>query len=58
VPGNLGAAEAALVAGLTAAGVPTAIAVPATLTHRLATAWVTPIPGWFALRSLEHHDQI
>jgi uncharacterized membrane protein YbhN (UPF0104 family) len=58
VPGNLGAAEAALVAGLTAAGVPTPIAVPAALTHRLVTSWATPIAGWFALRSLERHDDI
>jgi uncharacterized protein (TIRG00374 family) len=58
VPGGLGAAEAALVAGLTAAGVPSVAAVPAVLTHRLVTSWLTPILGWFALRDLQHHGEV
>jgi len=58
VPGGLGVVEAALVAGLTAAGIPTAIAVPAALTHRLVTAWITPAFGWFAFRSLERRGEI
>ena len=52
-PGGLGVAEA----GLTAAGVRTDLAVAAALTHRLVTFWLPPIPGWFAIRSLER-DQL
>jgi glycosyltransferase 2 family protein len=56
-PGGLGAVEAALTTGLTAAGVPSAAAVSAVLLFRLITFWL-PIPfGWVALNYLErHHD--
>jgi glycosyltransferase 2 family protein len=56
-PGGLGAVEAALTAGLTAAGVPGAVAVSAVLLFRLLTFWV-PVPlGWAALNFLERkHD--
>jgi len=56
-PGGLGAVEAALTTGLTAAGVPSAVAVSAVLLFRLITFWL-PIPlGWVALNYLErHHD--
>jgi uncharacterized membrane protein YbhN (UPF0104 family) len=56
-PGGLGAVEAALTAGLTAAGVPGAVAVSAVLLYRLLTFWL-PVPvGWVALHFLErHHD--
>jgi glycosyltransferase 2 family protein len=56
-PGGLGAVEAALTAGLTAAGVPGAVAVSAVLLFRLLTFWL-PVPfGWAALNFLEHqHD--
>ena len=49
--------EAALTAGLTAAGVPGAVAVSAVLLFRLLTFWV-PVPfGWAALNFLERkHD--
>jgi uncharacterized membrane protein YbhN (UPF0104 family) len=57
-PGGLGVAEATLAGALTAAGVPSAIAVAATLTQRLVTTWLPPIPGWFALRSLEKGDDL
>ena len=54
---GLGAVEAALTAGLTAAGVPGAVAVSAVLLFRLLTFWV-PVPlGWAALNFLERkHD--
>jgi glycosyltransferase 2 family protein len=58
VPGGLGVAEAGLVAGLTAAGVPTDVAVAAALTHRLATFWLPPIAGWFALRHLRRRELV
>jgi len=56
-PGGLGAVEAALTAGLTAAGVPGGIAVSAVLLFRLLTFWL-PVPlGWVALHYLERkHD--
>jgi glycosyltransferase 2 family protein len=56
-PGGLGAVEAALTAGLTAAGLPGAAAVSAVLLFRLLTFWL-PVPfGWVALNYLERrHD--
>ena len=58
VPGGLGVAEAGLVAGLTASGVPTDVAVAAALTHRVATFWLPPIAGWFALRHLRRRELV
>ena len=56
-PGGLGAVEAALTAGLTAAGVPGGVAVSSVLLFRLLTFWL-PVPvGWAALNYLERqHD--
>jgi uncharacterized membrane protein YbhN (UPF0104 family) len=56
-PGGLGAVEAALTAGLTAAGLHGVIAVSAVLLFRLLTFWL-PVPiGWVAMNYLErHHD--
>ena len=52
-PGGLGAVEAALAAGLTAAGIDPGIAISATLVFRLMTFWFPTIPGWFAFRNLQ-----
>ena len=57
-PGGLGVAEAGLVAGLTAAGIPTDTAVAAAFTHRLVTFWLPPIVGWFAMRRLQRAELI
>jgi uncharacterized membrane protein YbhN (UPF0104 family) len=56
-PGGLGAVEAALTAGLTATGLPGAVAVSSVLLFRLLTFWF-PVPvGWVALSYLERkHD--
>jgi glycosyltransferase 2 family protein len=55
-PGGLGAVEAALSAGLTAAGLPGATAVSAVLLFRTLTFWL-PIPvGWGAFNYLERHE--
>jgi uncharacterized membrane protein YbhN (UPF0104 family) len=56
-PGGLGAVEAALTAGLTAAGLHSAVAVSSVLLFRLLTFWF-PVPvGWVALSYLERtHD--
>ncbi len=57
-PGGLGAVEAALTAGLTAAGVPGAVAVSAVLLFRLLTFWL-PVPfGWAALNYLERKQDL
>ena len=51
-PGGLGVVEAALAAGLTAAGLDSALAVSATLLFRTVTFWLPTVPGWFAFRNL------
>jgi uncharacterized protein (TIRG00374 family) len=57
-PGGLGAVEAALTAGLTAAGVPGAAAASAVLLFRLLTFWL-PVPfGWGALKYLERQQAL
>lgn len=57
-PGNLGAVEAALAAGLTGIGVRSAEAVAAVLTFRLLTFWLPIVPGLVALRLLQHRDAV
>jgi uncharacterized protein (TIRG00374 family) len=57
-PGGLGAAEAALSAGLAAAGLPGAKAVSAALLFRLLTFWL-PVPaGWIALVYLQRKEAL
>ncbi|MEP7025527.1 MAG: lysylphosphatidylglycerol synthase transmembrane domain-containing protein, partial [Actinomycetota bacterium] len=55
-PGGLGAVEAALSAGLTAAGLPGATAISAVLLFRTLTFWL-PVPlGWGALSYLQRKN--
>jgi uncharacterized membrane protein YbhN (UPF0104 family) len=55
-PGGLGAVEAALSAGLTAAGLPGATAISAVLLFRALTFWL-PVPvGWGALSYLQRNN--
>ena len=57
-PGGIGAVEAALTAGLVAAGLHGTEAASAVLLFRLLTFWL-PVPfGWTALNYLERHDAI
>jgi uncharacterized membrane protein YbhN (UPF0104 family) len=57
-PGGVGAVEAALSAGLTAAGMPGAKAISAVLLFRLVTFWL-PVPiGWVAMNYLQRHDAL
>ena len=57
-PGGIGGVEAALTAGLTAAGLPGAVAVSAVLLFRLLTFWL-PVPfGWGALNYLEREQAL
>lgn len=57
-PGGLGAVEAALAAGLTAAGIDAGVAVSATLLFRLLTFWLPTIPGWLAFRNLQRTSDL
>ncbi|PZR53331.1 TIGR00374 family protein [Xylanimonas oleitrophica] len=52
-PGGMGGVEAALTAGLTAAGVPAAISLSVTLLYRLVSYWGRVPVGWVAMRYLE-----
>ena len=57
-PGGLGAVEAALSAGLTAAGLSGATAISSVLLFRTITFWL-PVPiGWAALNYLQRHDAL
>jgi uncharacterized protein (TIRG00374 family) len=57
-PGGIGAVEAALTAGLVAAGLHGTEAASAVLLFRLLTFWL-PVPfGWAALSYLERQDAI
>ncbi|NDA50655.1 MAG: hypothetical protein EBY60_09640, partial [Actinobacteria bacterium] len=48
----LGAVEAALAAGLTAAGLDAGTAVSAVLLYRLITFWAPTVPGYWAFTKL------
>ena len=57
-PGNLGAVEMALAAGLTAIGVLSAPAVAAVLIFRLITFWLPVLPGIVAFRYLQKRSLV
>jgi uncharacterized protein (TIRG00374 family) len=57
-PGGIGAVEAALIAGLSAVGVPASAALPAALLYRMVTFWLPTIPGWGAFQWLQRRDAI
>jgi uncharacterized protein (TIRG00374 family) len=58
-PGGLGAVEAVLAAGLTAAaGLDGAVAVSSVLLFRLLTFWLPVIPGWFAFTYLQRKEAV
>ena len=57
-PGGIGAIEAVLISGFVAAGVDNVTAVPAVFLFRLITFWLPILPGWWAFRWLQHHDEI
>jgi undecaprenyl-diphosphatase len=52
-PGGIGAAEAALIAGLTAFGLDASTAVPAVFLFRIGTFWFPILPGYLAYKRLE-----
>ncbi|MGB6057652.1 MAG: lysylphosphatidylglycerol synthase transmembrane domain-containing protein [Microthrixaceae bacterium] len=57
-PGGIGAVEAALVAGLSAVGIPAGPALLAALLYRLVTFWLPTVPGWLAFQWLQRNDAI
>jgi uncharacterized membrane protein YbhN (UPF0104 family) len=57
-PGGLGAVEAALVGGLTATGVPVALALPAVLAFRTATFWLPAPVGYLAMLGLQRRGRV
>ncbi len=58
VPGGIGAAEAALSAGLIAMGVDESTAFAVAITQRLCTFYLPPIWGYFALRWLSRKGYV
>ena len=58
VPGGIGVAETALTAALVAVGIPQEAAIAAAITHRMLTAYIPPIYGWFASRWLTEHNYL
>jgi uncharacterized protein (TIRG00374 family) len=57
-PGGVGAVEAALIGGLAAFGLPTAVAVPSVLLYRILTCWLPVFIGWPIMRWLTDKDMI
>ncbi len=57
-PGNLGAVEVALSAGLTMVGVASGPAVAAVLLYRLLTFWLPVVPGFLAFLYLQKQQHI
>jgi len=51
-PGGTGAVEAAMITGLTVAGVPLSPATAATIVFRFISVWMLVPPGWLALFAL------
>ena len=58
VPGGIGIVEGGLAVGLTAAGVAESAAFATALLYRIATFYLPPIWGWFALRWLRHNHYL
>jgi glycosyltransferase 2 family protein len=57
-PGGLGALEAALIAGLMAAGMDNTVAVPSVFLYRLATFWLPILPGWLCFGYLRREEYV
>ncbi len=58
VPGGIGVMEAALMAGLVAAGVDATAATATALLFRALTFYLPPLWGWLSLRWLRVHDYL
>ena len=51
-------AEAALIAGLAALGVPAAVGVPSVLLYRVLTCWIPVVIGWPMMRWLTNNEMV
>jgi uncharacterized protein (TIRG00374 family) len=58
IPGGIGVTEGGLTYGLVAAGMDQEAAFAAVILYRIATFYVPPTWGYFALRWLERNQQI
>jgi uncharacterized protein (TIRG00374 family) len=58
IPGGIGVVEGGLTYGLVQAGVPEEAAFAAVLLYRVATFYLPPVWGFFALRWLERNDHV
>ena len=58
VPGALGAPEAVLIAGLTAAGLAHGPTVAAAATFRMITYWLPSVPGFFEIQWLRRKGHL
>jgi uncharacterized membrane protein YbhN (UPF0104 family) len=58
VPGGIGVVEAGLTLGLTRVGVPDEVAFAVALLYRLATFYLPPIWGYFAMGWLQRKDHL
>jgi uncharacterized membrane protein YbhN (UPF0104 family)/tRNA A-37 threonylcarbamoyl transferase component Bud32 len=58
VPGGIGVAEAALTAALVAIGIPEEAAIAAAIVHRMVTAYLPPVFGWWSQRWLVARDYL
>jgi glycosyltransferase 2 family protein len=57
-PGGVGAVEAALIGGLAAFGLRSAVAVPSVLLYRVLTCWLPVFIGWPVMRWLTKNEMI
>ncbi|GAB26226.1 hypothetical protein GOPIP_093_00330 [Gordonia polyisoprenivorans NBRC 16320 = JCM 10675] len=57
-PGGVGAVEAALIGGLAAFGLPSAVAVPAVLLYRVLTCWLPVFIGWPVMHWMTRKNMI
>jgi uncharacterized protein (TIRG00374 family) len=57
-PGGIGGVEGALIFGLTAAGLPAAIAFSVTMLFRIVTYWIEIPIGWFAMHYLQRRGDL
>jgi uncharacterized membrane protein YbhN (UPF0104 family) len=58
IPGGVAVSEAGLTAGLVAAGMSEPAALCAALLHRVMTAYLPPVAGFFAMRSLREQKYL
>ena len=58
VPGGIGVAEAAITAGLVVVGIPQEVAFAAAIVHRMVTAYIPPVFGWWSQRWLVARDYL